>query len=71
MHEYQSFDEIDLALKKLKLEQQIEVEELKHTGYDLKEKFSFNDPFNLKSIGLKVIKNFSLLMFIKKLFSKR
>ncbi|MCK0132290.1 hypothetical protein MWU59_12330 [Flavobacteriaceae bacterium F08102] len=71
MHNYQSFKDIEVALKELKLKQQIDIEELKNTGYSIKEKLTFNDPLNLKSIALKLLKNFSVLVFLKKFFKKK
>lgn len=62
---YNSFDEIEFELKKLSLERQIAVEELRARGYELKEELK---PVNWILSILKLTKKFGIIMLLKKIF---
>lgn len=65
MRNYQSLEEIELDLKRLNLERQIAIEELKLTKYNLEEHLK---PINLVGNFLKFASKYGLLIRIKRFF---
>lgn len=65
MRNYQSLEEIELDLKRLNLERQIAIEELKLTKYNLEEHLK---PINLVGNFLKFASKYGLLILIKRFF---
>ncbi|PQJ71826.1 MULTISPECIES: DUF6327 family protein [Polaribacter] len=65
MKRYQSFEEIDRDLKRLSLEKQIALEELKMVKNDFQEILK---PMSLVSNALSAFGKFGTFMFIKKMF---
>lgn len=62
---YSSFEEIELDLKLLNLERQINLEELKGIKYDFEEDLR---PYNWFKTGFKLFKSFGSILLIKKIF---
>ncbi|TDU39567.1 hypothetical protein BXY82_1594 [Gelidibacter sediminis] len=67
MKTYQSFDEIEYDLNKLKLERQIAWEELKGVKHQFQEDIQ---PLNWVSSGLKFAGKYGIFVILKKLFRK-
>ena len=65
MKTYQSFKEIEKDLKRVSLERQIALEELKIVKNDFEESLK---PISLLSDAFKVLSKYGALMFIKKIF---
>ena len=65
MKTYQSFKEIEKDLKRVSLERQIALEELKIVKNDFEESLK---PISLLSDALKVLSKYGALMFFKKIF---
>lgn len=65
MKSYQSFDEINRDLRRLSLERQIALEELKMVKNDFEESLK---PLSVVRNVLAVFSKFGTLMFIKKFF---
>lgn len=62
---YESFDEIDRDLKKLSLEQQIAIEELKIVKSDVEHTLR---PINILSSVFTYASRYGILLLIKKIF---
>jgi|UPI00036E64BA hypothetical protein len=62
---YRSFDEIDKELKKLSLESQIALEELKGVKSDFEQTLR---PINLLTSAFQFVRKYGILLLIKKLF---
>lgn len=60
---YKNFDEIEFDLKRLKLERQIALEEIKGLKQDVKDDLS---PFNWISTAISAIKKYGMLYLIRK-----
>ncbi|MBJ7880837.1 DUF6327 family protein [Gelidibacter salicanalis] len=67
MKTYQSFDEIEYDLNKLKLERQIAWEELKGVKNEFQEDMK---PLNWVSTGVNFAGKYGLFLLLKKLFRK-
>ncbi|MBP8793453.1 MAG: hypothetical protein KBH29_09765 [Lutibacter sp.] len=67
MRIYNSFNEIDFELKRLNLERQIALEEVKRAGNKVQDDLN---PYNWILPTLGIIKKFGVLFLIKKLFRK-
>jgi hypothetical protein len=65
MKAYQSFEEIDRDLKRLSLEKQIALEELKMVKNDFEESLR---PISILSDAFKFFSKYGALIFIKKIF---
>ena len=63
--QYNSFKEIELDLKRLSLQRQILVEELKQQKHNVAEDLK---PYNLVNWALKFARKYGALMLIKKIF---
>lgn len=63
MSRYNSFEEINRALKQLKLQQAIATEEMKGIKYQLQNDLQ---PLNLIGTALNVIKKYGIIYFVKK-----
>lgn len=60
---YKNFDEIEFDLKRLKLERQIALEEIKGLKQDVKDDLS---PFNWISTAISAVKKYGMLYLIRK-----
>ncbi|MCK0124419.1 DUF6327 family protein [Gelidibacter sp. F2691] len=67
MKTYQSFDEIEYELNKLKLERQIAWEELKGVKHEFQEDMQ---PLNWVSTALKFAGQYGVFVILKKFFRK-
>lgn len=65
MKTYNSLKEIELDLKKVKLEREIAFEELKIAKHELEDSFK---PFSIISSLLKFASKYGVLLLIKKIF---
>lgn len=65
MKAYESLKEIELDLRKLNLERQIAVEELKIVKHDFEDSFK---PLNLFGSVVRFASKYGLLLLIKKMF---
>ncbi len=63
---YNSFEEINTALKTLSLKRQIALEELKYTKNSLKEDLA---PYQWANTALNAAKKYGVLYLIKRLFT--
>lgn len=61
---YKNFDEIEFNLKRLKLERQIALEELKGLKHDVQQDLS---PYNWMSSAFSVVKKYGMLYVIRKI----
>tara|TARA_R110002051_G_scaffold115026_1_gene188043 strand:+ start:44363 stop:44557 length:195 start_codon:yes stop_codon:yes gene_type:complete len=61
---YKNFDEIEFNLKRLKLERQIALEELKGLKHDVKQDLS---PYNWISSAFSSVKKYGMLYVIRKI----
>lgn len=61
---YNNLDEVEYDLKRLNLERQIALEELKGIKYELREDLS---PYNWIASSISTIKKFGLWYFIRKI----
>ena len=64
MNNYNTEEDIELSLKRLNLERQIALEELKSVKGDFKESIQ---PANWLQSGIKFFSNYGMLMLVKKL----
>ncbi len=64
---YSSFKEIEMDLKRLHLEKQIILEELKGVKYKV---IADLQPYNWLMTGLEVTRKFGVLMLLRKLFRR-
>jgi len=62
---YQSFEEIEIEIKKLSLEKKIALEELKIVKNDFEDVLR---PVNWMNSVFKIVSKYGFLMFIKKIF---
>lgn len=62
---YRSFDEIDRELKKLSLERQIAIEELKGVKSDFEQTLK---PINMLTSAFQFVSKYGILLLIKKIF---
>lgn len=65
MKTYESLKEIEIDLKKIDLERQIALEELKLSKHDFEQHFK---PFNILRSVLKFASKYGILILIKKIF---
>ncbi|UOB16720.1 hypothetical protein [Abyssalbus ytuae] len=65
MKTYSSFDEIKYELKRLNLERQISLEEIKSLKLELQEDLS---PYHWIKTGYKAISKFGTILLLKKIF---
>jgi len=61
---YKNFDEIEFNLKRLKLERQIALEELKGLKHDVQQDLS---PYNWMSSAFSAVKKYGMLYVIQKI----
>jgi hypothetical protein len=61
---YKNFDEIEFNLKRLKLERQIALEELKGLKHDVQQDLS---PYNWMSSAFSAVKKYGMLYVIRKI----
>ncbi|WP_035483127.1 hypothetical protein [Gaetbulibacter saemankumensis] len=64
MKEYNTFEDIDTDLKRLNLERQIAIEELKLVQIKIEEEFK---PYNLILTAFKVVSKIGLFKILKKI----
>ena len=67
MKTYKNLEEINLDLRRLKLEREIALEELKGIKHDVKEDLS---PYNWMSTMLSAVKKYGIFYMIRKLIRK-
>ena len=65
MNKFNSFDDIDYELKRLSLERQIAIEEMRAKGYEIKDELK---PVNWLLSIFKTTKKYGFLMLLKKIF---